>query len=708
MDYFIKDIDSYKRAINPIKSYREQMIFYLSKVRNIDKDTATNIIDNKLASNSLPIKDKELVCYTRAENGDKNLEATSLLTYIKDTIRNKHILVPTFTNYLPVSVKRSLISGYVEGNVKSRSVLKKEAFVAKAQGDTVKYLFKNNGQNNMKLYNNAMTGAFATMGSVFNNPTAHSTVTSITRMETSLANALNEKIIAGNRHYRSLKVTLNNLNYLAYITDHDRINNTLAKYNLKVPTRADVLKAVTDSTKLYFRDDKVTKILDSYLSKLNGNELASILYTNDLYHVREHNPEFMREMILRITKKTYQDHDNPIEAFEAMPEAIINMTHQLCFNEVKGIGKDYSKIDHSTMCTLLGTANNILDSLEYYKDFLQTFLVTDDIPVSVSRIKDMYRKAVLVSDTDSTMFSADEWVSWWYDGSFKFTDFGYSITAFIGLMASQAIRHVLAVYSANIGMEHSKIFKIQMKSEFVFTSLIQTTVAKHYVAAIAIKEGNVYSKPEMEIKGAHLQNSALGKEIALSTKEKVEKLMDTISSGNKISILQEIKDLIELERGYVDDITTGRKLYFKRAAVKDESAYKLTGEQSPYRHYIFWKAVMEAKYGVTPPPLYRGCVLPLTINNKTDMVKWIANIKDREFADRLSEYAKKTTSGLICTLILPEQYIQTNGIPEEILLVLNIKRIVLDLTLAKRMLLEALGVTLKTDMFASEMFKDLC
>lgn len=703
MNIFTKPADHYKRSINPFNAYKEQVSFYISKTKNIPLEKAKQQLELAIKNKQVKFSDSELICYRRGSNGDKALESTTLINYIRDTVQNDYVLAPTFTNYLPESVQVSPLVTFTDKNVKNRSKAKQEGFRAKNEGDMVKFTFKNNEQNNLKTYNNSLSGAFATMGSVFNNPTAHSTLTSITRMETSLANALNEKIIAGNRHYRSLKVTLNNINFLASITDKTKLQATTIKYNLNLPTPEDVFIAIKESTDLYWIDSYASNKLMKYLTMLDPCELASVMFTNDLYHIRRLNDNFIKNMVDRFTVKiTDKDYDNPLELIKTIPEAVINFGHQICIDEVKGIGKDYNKLDKVKVCTLLATCQNIVESLEEYRDFFQTFFVTNDIPCSAANIKSMVRKAVVLSDTDSTMFSCDEWVTWYYDGKFTFTDKGYAIAGFIGLIVSQAIVHVLAMYSANMGVAKDKLNKIQMKPEFVFPVFVQAPVSKHYFTCILMQEGNVFPKLDYEIKGVHLKNSALPKEVIETSHAKMKEILQTIMNNKKVSLKDEINDLIKAENKFRDDILNNREFYYRRTTIKEATSYKLEEDKCPYWHYKLWRNVFEPDYGEVTPPPYKALILPLTINNKTDMLMWVSKIQNQELAKRLVDFLKASNKDLIRTMYISEDYIKAFGIPKELILVLDIKRIILDLTLSRRIIIDALGFTPKTDMLFGE------
>jgi hypothetical protein len=351
---------------------------------------------------------------------------------------------------------------------------------------------------------------------------------------------------------------------------------------------------------------------------------------------------------------------------------------------------------------VVATCHNVISILYEYADFFKAFFVTEDIPVSVSNIKSMMRKAVVLSDTDSTMFSSDDWVRWYYDGNLIFNSRGIAIAGVIGLISSQVIAHVLAIYSANLGVVQDKIFKIQMKPEYVFPVFVQAPVSKHYFTCIAMQEGNVYSDLDYEIKGVHLKNSALPKEVIEATHAKMKDILTNILDNKKISLVKEIKEVMDLEKKYESDLLNNKEQYYRKTTIKDSGSYKLEEDKSPYWHYKLWSTVFQPKYGEIAPPPYRAFILPLKINNKTDMLKWMASIEDVSLAERLAQFLANSGKDVLRTINMSEEYIRAFGIPKEVLLVLDTKRIILDLTLSRRIIIDSLGFTPKLEMLFSE------
>src|SRR5574343_95734 len=412
---FIKPLEYYQRKLDPIGDYIAQNSFYLSKMSGKDinvckQELLTYLKNNKQSA----FKDPNVHFFNRNNVKDRERRVEKLSSVIKEVKNNNEILAPTFTTYIHPKVEESDVSAFIEVNVVRRSKSKKESFEYEANNNHVMALFKSNEEKNMKNYNNSMSGAFASQGTVFYNPTGHSTLTSVTRTESSLGNSSNEKIIAGNRHYKDPLTTLNNLIFIASTVDKSTFIKIIEKYNLYIPSINDVHDCIKWSTDFYWRDPVNYLEIEKFVEKLDGIERAAIVYTGDLFHIRKHNDEFTKKLIYKLSRKiSGVTVDNAIKVIHSIDEQMVNYAHIICLNEMKGKGKKYEELDADTLNTLAATCINIESVVSEYFDFFESFFLTNVIPSSTAYISNMVRRAVVLSDTDSTMFSTDDWVMWY-------------------------------------------------------------------------------------------------------------------------------------------------------------------------------------------------------------------------------------------------------------------------------------------------------
>lgn len=701
---FIKPDDFYQRSINPLAQYVEQNSFYLFKmtgkpIQDCKAFITTSIRGKKFEGQ----KDPVVTYFERDDNWDRSKQQISLSNYINEVVRNEEILVPTFTTYVPPKVRKSILVGFIDNNVKLRSKAKKAAFKAEADGRRDDYIMLNNEQTNRKLYNNSMSGAFAAGGSIVNNPTGHNTLTSITRTVSSIGNSSNEKIIMGNRHYRNADIVLYNLISITSSLNREELESVINKYNLAYPTVEQTLDGIRWSTDFYWKDPKAFKKIEDFVRVLDPLERAGFMYCGDFYHIRKFNENFTRDFLHKLSLKVIgKPIENPTKVIHTFDEQIVNYAHQICMKELKGRGKEYDKMPVEDLYTLIATCQNIENVAFEHRDFISAIFLTKNIPSSTAYIPNMIRRSVVLSDTDSTMFSIDDWVIWYY-GSLTFSDEAYALAGSIMFIATQCIQHCLALFSANMGVEREKLMMLAMKPEFVFPLHCQTSVAKHYFASIAVKEGNVHAEHKSEIKGVYMKNSAAPKELIDDSQSKMKEIMKKIHDGKKISLTEELKRIADIERKISASLLNGNVQYYKKSKIKTPDAYAREAEFSPYMYHMFWQAVFEPKYGPVEDPAYAVIKIPLTTENPTSLKNWIASIADRELADRLQAWVTKNNKRALATLYVSSQYVSSFGIPAEIKAVLNIKKIALDLTMTDRMILETLGFYTKVDMLVSDL-----
>lgn len=706
---FLKDPEWYQRDINPIVQYVDQMSFFTSVMTGVPREQCREKIIAGIKSKKINASDPEVVFFQRGDNGDRYKETTRLSSYIRDVKKEKQVLAPTMTCYMNTEQCPSKLTKFVDGNVVKRSVAKKESFKAKAEKKMDLFVIKDNEQANAKRFNNAMSGAFGADGSVLKNPTAHNTLTSITRTVSSIGNSSNEKIIMGNRHYFNFEVTLNNLIYISSTCDVDEISQVVEKYGLIYPTAEDAMICIRRSTELYWHDRKKEEKLFQFLQRLEPVHRAAIVYGGDLWHIRRFNPEFMDKFLTDMSKQGYYEGDDPIDVIKKTDELFVNYVHQICMDQVRGIGKDYGRISEKDQRIVAGTCISLTKFVDDHRDFFNALFLTRNIPASTAHIPNMVRRAVVLSDTDSTMFSVDDWAIWKF-GELRFDQEAYAYGGAVMFIATQCIAHNLAIFSANMNVERAKLFKLAMKPEFVFPVFAQTSVAKHYYTCTLVKEGNVYEDIEMEIKGVHLKNSASPPAINKQAHKAMEDILRTIMSGSKIKLTDHLVRIANLERSIANSLMASESTYLKSSKIKLADGYskgrdengKPTPHLTPYLHHMFWEEVWSEKYGQIAPPPYSTVKIPTTLVNKTKTLKWLESLPDKDLAARLKAWMVKYNKKELPTMYFSRDYVAAYGLPDEVKTAINLKKIILDMTKTDRIVLESLGYFPKKDTMISE------
>lgn len=688
---FILDIDSYKRDIASVKQYVEQASMFLHTTTKKDLDICREYVQNTIKNKTLTdIKDPKFTYLERQDTGDRIKETTTLSKYLQNAIDNELIISAPLTTYLPLHVKESYVARYLINNIKLRNIAKKAQFAAEAKGDITLKNIKNSEQTNRKLKNNAVSGAHVSNSTPLFNPTAHATLTSTCRCTAGYGNSNNEKLMSGNRHYYSPSVVINNITSIITITDLNKLQLVIDKYNLYIPTVDDTINCIKKSTDYYWHDKYNLDIITDYIVTLSPVQRAAVVYVGDLYHVMKLNSNFMKVFIGEISARDITVIDKPLDIIYQIREDYVELAHQIMSKELKGKGKDYRALDSKILNDLTATALHIENTVIKYKDFIQAIMVTPNVPASVANFPNSIREVALVSDTDSTIFTVQDWVRW-YCGDIVFTEEADAVAATCIFLASQAITHILAMMSANFGVDKSNLFLIAMKNEFKFSVFVPSNVAKHYFASITAQEGNIKADTEIEIKGVHLKNSNVPKPIIKAANQLMEKILDDTQQGKQISIFETLKFVADIERYVYDSIKKGSVEIFKILNIQKAEAYK-NPEQSNYQRHIFWNTTFGTKYSIMPEPPY-GCIKVSTVlNNKKALTQWLDLMEDKALSDLLRKYIVDNNKSNLDVLFIPYEVTTQFGIPKEIMDIVDSRSIVADLCKIFYIILETLGI----------------
>lgn len=689
---FLLPTDEYQRDIDVVKHYIDDAAKYISVMTGDPFDQCRDFVKASIKSNAGPlsVSDPTVVFLERKENGDRFETKTRLSSYLSKAIKRNRLIAPTLTTYLPSSEKKSLLTGFVRNNIKKRNKAKKEMFAAEMANDTEVYAFKKNEQRNTKLSNNALSGAHASSSTPLHNKTAHSTLTSTCRSTAGYGNANNEKLLNGNRHYWSPEIVRANIISVVNHTDYVRLLKVMQKYNLHFPTVEETMACIKYSAELYWRSRTHFSQIEKIIKRLTDIERAAFVYTGDLYHLMKLNEGFVRKFIGQLSSRIEAIHPDPDSVFKNLPEDYTVLARQICVQDTKGLKiEDLKKTQGYAI--VASTAENIANTVTSYSDFIGVFFTTRNLPASVAHFPDSIRRAALTSDTDSTIFTVQDWVQWYF-GSVCFNNEATGVAATMIFLASQTITHVLAVMSANFGIEKELLHEIAMKNEFKFDVFVPTQVAKHYFACISCQEGNIFKELKMEIKGVHLKNSNLPKSIMSRAKDMMKEIMETIIDGKQISVLKYMTTIANIERELFASIERGSSEFFRFNQINTPESYKKSPEESPYSQYLMWNEVFGPKYGMVSPPPYTVMKISTELLTTGDINQWLVRMEDRELSSRMQKWIQDNRKTRITTFLIPDSIIQSHGIPKEIMEVLGARKIVLDNIKVFYLILETLGI----------------
>jgi len=696
---FLKTPDQYKRDLNIELNYRDDMALYLSKTTGWDLGECDEYIKRVTGKGGkFELKSPTTACLTRAKNGDREQTTTTLNEYLKDIVVNRRLFSPAMTVYLHPDEKVSVLSNYVHQNVAKRALIKKEAIKAKMEGNFALADNKENDQASYKTSNNSLSGTQVSEYNVLCNKSAHSSLTSTCRTATSYGNANNEKFIGGNRHYWCGDVVKANIVSIIRHVDRDLIAKVMDEFSLQYPTADEVMDCIMYSVKLYWKGEVELSIVRKLVDGLDPIDRAAFVYVGDMYHLRKHNDSFVRKFIYELSTKAKEPIDNPDDYIEGMDNDTKAFVSLLCTTELDGgqIG-DLKEKDPRAYGIMGATVKNTFDVLNRYADVIHAFWVTDNVPASVAHIRNSIRRLAITSDTDSTIFTTQDWVDW-YVGKIDFSEEANAVSYTMVYLATQAIVHVLAIQSTTMGVEANKLNVLAMKNEYAFPVFVLTSMAKHYYSYMSAREGNVFSELETEIKGVYLKDSNCPAVIMDKAQNLMREVMDNIMAGDQMSIKKLYRIIGGIEKTIVDSIQSGSPEYLPSGSIKDRGSYSNENPySSPYNHYLMWQRVFSPTYGDSPAPPYPAVRVTLDIRNKTQMKQWVDSMERPEIVERMGIWMKESNKDIIATLMLPREVIEQSGIPPDVIKGINIRKLVYSITRPFYLILESLGIYMKND-----------
>lgn len=698
---FRDPFEQYQATLDPVREYLKQASIYMSKMYNLSPEEAIRQVKLNVKKHNPKIP--KVTYRKQNKDGDRITESCSITDYIRDAQAENEILVPSFTSYYSKSKFDSIHSKFLKDNVKKRKEAKLLSFKYKQQGDNAKADYYNVLQKIMKILNNSLSGAYGSSSTVLYNPSAHYTLTSITRSLSSIGNAVTEAIVAGNFLFRTPSDVFNYISSVLANVDINFIRHTLKKYNLHIPTPSEVFDSLHYSFSRYWSDADTEHKIMKYLEACNGEELAAILYTNNLFSLCKYNDSVMREFLGELSKKCFGV-VNEAKYMEKCPEGTDILAKIICAKEIKGKDINYKELDKTDLMSYLSsTVVNIVEVLGKYAQLIKAFLKTRIMPINVAYIKEILRDSIVLSDTDSTCGSYDKWVEW-YCGKVEFTETASAISAAIMFINTQAMDHNIKILARNMNVGNADVELLKMKNEFQWSVFVPTNNTKHYFANTCIQEGNVYREPELEKKGVHLIGSAANPSITKRVEKMMQHINKEVSKGKTISLAKYVTFVANLEREIESKIKKGDLTIFKLEKIKDPKSYKDPDKtKTPYLHHILWETVFGPKYGSNIEPPYLVIKIPTILDTTKRLTDYLDFIPDDEVKIPFKVFIEKYSKNNLPTIRVPVQAVKTMGaLPQELLPIIDYKRIIEDNLTSAYIVLETLGFYRKENYLLKE------
>ena len=496
--------------ISMVNDYIKDCTYIVSKANNITPERAVKIVKKIIdkCSEDKTIQNPMINYYGKDQYGDRIEKSIKASKYFDKVIESGDIIVPSGTVYKDHKKKLSILADSTGKRVKARGILKKEAFLAEAKGDLSEYVLKETLQKAVKTKNNGFTGMYDNPHNPFYCPSNHSSLTSTTASVTSIGNSIGESMTAGNRIYTKPEVPINHIASLMTNTNLELVQQVIDKYDLYLPTVDDCMYIILKSTRFYWHSTEEEIKIRSVLDLLTGMERAVFCYVNDFYYLRYFNDKLVR----KIFKDTLGVKENLVSDPKAemadTPEDVEILAKVICYDVMfdhatkKEIVSMKDELYPENKDKIASTAYNVKKQLSEYDDLIRAFFLTDNLPINIADIKMVVRGCTVLSDTDSTCSTYQDWVLWYFRrGTPLFTSEEIGLSSFVLLMMSRTLAHSLELFSKRMNIKAPYTRLLAMKNEFYWKIMVYMNKTKHYYADTAIREGNVFGKTKLELKG---------------------------------------------------------------------------------------------------------------------------------------------------------------------------------------------------------------
>lgn len=622
--------------------------------------------------------------------GSTEMIVSDLLTYTGE-ILGKRVITPFGTTYKLSSEIEAFIKKLIKNELKQRGIVKKDMLDNKAKGNMVLANIQNSIQSRIKIGVNSISGAMGSAHNCLFDPAGYNAITSTCRHGCMTGYAHAERFIEGNFYFPDYESVINwCIICIRTCPDKDTIMDTLSHYNLKHPTIEEVYIHLKESLSLYtFNYSK--EDLTNFISQLQDHERAFIYYVYNLKNLLRENPDISKPIIADIYNPIDMDNiDESIVAedlYKIDGDLVVMVVStnpdllegHLVYDTVKDAPHISKRVVH--LC------RHIEKKLSYFQKMFDVFIHPKIDVQDVTNHKNMMRKTVILSDTDSVIASTKNWVEW-YTGKIVYNKDAYDINFFVIYMLTKSLLHIFAVMGNNLGVIQEDLRLINMKNEFFYPILTRTPIGKHYSGLNTIVEGRWLKKPDMDLKGKNFRGSDLCA-TTLKTVETFirEKIFNKYIENGHLHGGDIVDEVLKFEYSIIDSIKAGDTTFFGTSPINPRSAYAKP-ESSPYFYYLLWQSVFKDKYGeMHLPQKYRKIPLdPQLVKSQAfmDKFKSIDNETYDKFVAFLKEWPKKKITQLYIPLNL--------DLPLEIIDAINMRSILHKNTYPIYLILCSLGI----------------
>lgn len=576
-----------------LDEYHTNMLIYL---KQCFPDVTHSVLQDNLESIMSSAIDIPTVDYIDSPSrGNFKLKSDHLVRYLNHT--RQDIRSPSGATFVQPDVRESIFIPYIITNQKARKLVKKEEVLAEARGDDAMARHHHREQLNIKIGVNAISGVMLA-NVAYRSSIHYNSVTGTARFSTMTGYAFVERCLASNFYFSNVDEAINWIvNLLSSTPSEAKILSLVNKFNMKVPSKDEVLKIYGDAVDSYskFVDKGPMEELIGSLSKM---QLTYIFYANSFSRIMFENPSMRTIIDDMIDHSDIPEYTGDITTTRELSDdgittfAFTLLSDEMKMDNGKVIPLDKIDTEHPELAKRIISLYHVIEiKLAKLTGLVNTFLNLPVLPSNTLNHKNMMRKTTVLSDTDSIIFTLTKWTHW-YTGKMEATAKSRDMGAFVVLILTKCFLHMFTLLLVRMNVPSKYMRKLVMKNEFSFTSLLRTTIAKHYAALITMREGQVFDPPKLELKGRAFKSSTLCKETLTAIKALVMYVLNAPLKGYTLTFEDLLRRAIEFEQTIIQSTSLGETKYLETAPIRPKGEYKKPYSSS-YLYAELWNCVFE-------------------------------------------------------------------------------------------------------------------
>lgn len=679
--------------------YHDNMVKYLMEMRNLSYEQASVFVTNKIRKSLKTPRFEVIETITEGNIKRHIINFNEFMTKV-----NNSIVTPSGSLYKPITTVRSFVSQLIKSGLKNRKAVKQKMFAAIDRGDEEAASKYKAEQNTIKVKLNALPGSFGSPSNLFYDKGGYNAVTASARLIISNSFVCAEMLLSGNIPLYNLEEVINLVIVCGkHGPSKESIETVMDKYKLTYITAEDVIAFISDQVHMYIPTlDFEKEGVADLIRKQPRHTLQFIFYHSNLKHLLTRNDSVFRPVIDSMFDMSHIKVDPSIDpaGYYDNDSDIMCLVNTVIADKIKDVQLKRIVQDFPDAARYsIAAYNDIVEKLLSVNEIMEVFLYHDINAQLAMHRSSMQRKSVVVSDTDSVIYTSSELAKWYVGELNEINSECLQITGLLTLWLTVTNANVMERCSVNLGCLQEDIPTIQMKNEYGMPVQVNYGLAKTYANIINVTEGVVLQEYKPDIKGACIRAvSASPKAKKFTNDLFINDILEPAVKGN-ISGDAIISKVIAFERNIIKVIQSGDTTYFPNTSVNTASEY--ANPDSSVNYYArFWNEVFAKKYGIIQMP----DKLPLVkIIKPTEL--YFAELKtmDKGIHDRFKKFLESNKRCPSSVFIEP----LSRTIPPELLPLIDIRPIVYKNMASIYLTLESLNLGVgfgKQKMLLSEVY----